>query len=269
MSLQAGSQARTSGNTCSPPWEWRSASPEGGRGGRAAGAQSLHYVSGLQMCADVATPRPGPQLVWTGPRGPGEPRNEISSPALPAAPRPAAPLSSSLPPFPLLPAPGHFAGLVAGSQAQVGGLERAPAWQPCLQTLTPTCLSSSCCPSGLSPQGGSPQLEVSPAPQCCRRCSGFWDQSLKPSSSSSSGASEGFRLRLKEPHRVLRAGPGHEGPFTHYPHPSSLPQTLGSRGGRPCLPEAAPHGWAEPPHWAGLCLPHSLELPEAKIFSPY
>lgn len=134
LSLQAGSQARTSGNTCSPPWEWRSASPEGGRGGRAAGAQSLHYVSGLQMCADVATPGPGRS--WSG-RGPGA----LGSPGMrfppqpspqPLGPPPRRPPSSSLPPFPLLPAPGHFAGLVAfsGTGWGLGG-------SPCLAALSP------------------------------------------------------------------------------------------------------------------------------------
>lgn len=227
---------RTSGNTCSPPWEWSSL-PRGRKGRRRGRRASLTSVG--CRCADGVTAR-RPQLVWTG-RGPGEPSNEIPPvpPAAPAPPLPPSCLVLFLLP-PLRPR-GHFGGPLGWRERReslghrLGGLDRAPL----LHALTPTCLSSSCPPSGLSPRGGAPPSAVSPAPQCCRRCSGFWDQSPKPSSSSSSGPSEGFGLRLKE--QVLRAGPdaGQGADPSPPPRPQRLPlsHTLGSKCGRPHLPQ--------------------------------
>lgn len=130
---QADSRARTSGNTCSPPWEWRPASPEGGRGGRRGPEPPLR-----KWAADVATPR-RPQLVWMGPRALGSPGMRFPhrlSPQ-PLAGPPSVSLSSSL--LPLSQPRGAFRG--AGWEGErrsllrprLGGLERAPAWQPLLQ----------------------------------------------------------------------------------------------------------------------------------------
>ena len=109
--------------------------------------------------------------------------------------RPRLVLFLLLPPRPR----GRWGALGRGAEGAartwVRGLEGAR--HP--QAVTSTCLSSSCVPAALPPAGGSPASTVSPAPQCCCRCcSGFWDQSPKPSSSSSSGASEGCGLRLEE-----------------------------------------------------------------------
>lgn len=109
-----------------------------GRKGR-RGGQSLHYVSGLQMCADVAT-RPAAAGL-DGAQGPGEPRNETSSPL----PRPLAAAwpSRSLPPSPPLPLPGVGPFRGAGGEGEPRAVAQAMdglgGWQSPL-------------PGGLSPR---------------------------------------------------------------------------------------------------------------------
>ena len=169
--------------------------------------------------------------------------------------RPRLSLFLLLPPQPQ----GRFGGLLGRGaegtgQTQVRGLEGAR--RP--QAVTPTCLSSSCVPSRLSPREGSPASGASPAPQCCCRCcSGFWDQSPKPSSSSSSGASEGCGLRLEE--QAGSQGRAESGPGALKPWAPSV--------GDPVCTDAALHCWAGPPPpvWgspsAGLSLPHQSGAP--------
>ena len=147
---------------------------------------------------------------------------------------------------------GRFGGLLGRgtkgtAQTRVRGLEGAR----CPQAVTPACLLSSCVPSGLTPREGSPASGVSPAPHCCCRCcSGFWDQSPKPSSSSSSGASEGCGLRLEEQAGSQGQAGGRPGALR--PWAPSVGDPVCTDAALHCWAGSPPSAWGAPSAGPGL-----------------
>ena len=138
-------------------------------------------------------------------------------------------------------------GTEGTAQTWVRGLEGAR----CPQAVTPACLPSSCVPSGLTPREGSPGSGVSPAPHCCCRCcSGFWDQSPKPSSSSSSGASEGCGLRLEE--QAGSQGQAGGGPGALRPWAPSVGDPICTDAALHCWAGSPPSAWGAPSAGPGL-----------------
>ena len=119
---------RTSGNTCSPPWEWSSL-PRGRKGRRRGRRASLTSVG--CRCADGATARPAAAGL-DGARGPwGAQERDSSCPTRSTSTPAAALLSRSLPPSPAT-TTGAFWGAAGGAGAegvartQVRGLGQSP-----------------------------------------------------------------------------------------------------------------------------------------------
>lgn len=185
-----------------------------------------------QLCADVKASSRSPS--WVGPRGPGEPQNEVSSQPL-AGRHAVSPFSSLLSFLPVSWPWGHFRdclerGLLGNhlrvaAEVQAGSLKGellCPA--PASEAHTHTCTLAPPQNSCTRADGQSSLGSLS-----CSRCSGLLVQSPKPSASSSSWASKSFSLMLKGEFRTGRLLPPLPGSHTHLRTPA-LP--LGSKCGK-------------------------------------
>lgn len=219
------------------------------------------------MCADVATPRPGLQLVWTGPRGPGEPRNEIPSQPSPPplGPPPAVSLSSSCRRSgPLCGAGGGFSGAgrglgespcLAAPPADVGRHLPVLFLLRALWTLAPR---------------GLPSPPVLLLLLLLRLLGPVAETLILIRFRSLCGLqAEAERVAQGTPHPAQSRAARATDMLPTFLLSSSDP---GSRAGRPCLPRQHPTAglsllMVRESLRAGLCLPQSLELPGAKVVS--
>lgn len=189
-----------------------------------------------QMCADVATPRPGLQLVWTGPRALGSPGMRF--PPQPS-PQPLGPPPRRLALF--LPSPCGRSGPLCGAGGRFSGAGWGLGESPCLAALPPDVgphlpvLLLLLALWTLAPRG----LPSPPVLRLLLRLLGPVAETL-------------ILIRFRslcglqaETERAAQgippcSEPGRQGPQTCYPHSSSLPQTPAPGMGGPVCRGSTP-----------------------------